>query len=207
MLIDFKDYFILATASYSKKSIKKFDFNGNEIEEIKNSKERTYFIDVYYDIKFNKIYILTANEGNIKVYNYKNNEVKNIYCDNSNSFHKSLIVYENDLTKKIIESCEDGNIRIWDFNSGELLNKIKISNKRLYEICLWNEKYIFVGCEDGTIKLVELNNNLIIKSLLGHNNKALTVKKIILPQYGECLISQGYKADKIILWSYKNQIN
>ena len=201
LLIDFKDYFILATASYSKKSIKKFDFNGNEIEEIKNSKERTYFIDIYYDIKFNKIYILTANEGNIKVYNYKNNEVKNIYCDNSNSFHKSLIVYENDLTKKIIESYEDGNIRIWDFNSGELLNKIKISKDKLFGICLWDNKYLFVGCSDKTIKLVNLNKNLIINSLKGHNNNVDTIKKIIHPQYGECLLSQGYESDKIILWT------
>ena len=99
------------------------------------------------------------------------------YCDNSNNVHNSIIIDDKSLIIKIIESCEDGNIRIWDFYSGELLNKIKISNKRLYEICLWDNKYIFVGCEDNTIKLVETNMNLIIKSLKGHNNKVLTVKK------------------------------
>ena len=129
------------------------------------------------------------------------------YCDNSNNVHNSIIIDDKSLIIKIIESCEDGNIRIWNFYSGELLNKININNKKIYEICLWNNKYIFVGCEDGTLKLVELNNNLIIKSLEGHNKYVLTVKKIIHPKYGECLLSQGYEYDKIILWLNKNQIN
>jgi WD40 repeat protein len=188
-------------------SIYVFDFNGHKIKEINDSKDPTYFIDIYYHINFDKNYIITGNKCYIKVYDYKNNEIMLKYCDNSNNYHNSIIIDDKSLIIKIIESCEDGNIRIWNFYSGELLNKIKISNKRLYEICLWDNKYIFVGCEDNTIKLVELNNNLIINNLKGHNNIVLTVKKIIHPKYGECLLSQGYTDDKIILWSNKNQIN
>ena len=200
-LTDYKQNYFLTSCSFNnKQSIKIFDFNGNEISEIKDSKEQTFFIDVYYDIKFNKIYILTGNNGNIKVYDYNNNKVKNRYCDNSNSCHKSIKIHDNDSIIKIIESCEDGIIRIWDFNSGELLNRIKINNKELNGICLWNNNYLFVGCADNTIKLVEFNKNIIINSLEGHNSKVLTFKKIIHPQYGECLLSQGYKNDKIIIW-------
>ena len=36
---------------------------------------------------------------------------------------------------------------------------------------------------------------------MGHNDKVLTVKKIIHPQYGECMLSQGNYDDKIILWT------
>lgn len=37
----------------------------------------------------------------------------------------------------------DGNIRIWDFNSSELLKKINISKNDLYSICIFNKKEIF----------------------------------------------------------------
>ena len=141
------------------------------------------------------------------MYDYNNNEVMQKYCDNINKCHNSIIIYKKDLIIKIIDSWEDGNIRIWNFYSGKLLKKIKISNSALYGICLWNEEYIFIGCKDQTIKLVGLNKNQIINSLKGHDNRVLTVKKIIHPLYGNCLISQGYKNDSIILWSNKSTNN
>ena len=59
---------------------------------------------------------------------------------------------------------------------------------------------MFVGCSDKTIKLIELNNGLIIKSLKNHDNSVITVKKIIHPKYGECLVSQNSGKSKIKLW-------
>ena len=63
--------------------------------------------------------------------------------------------------------------------------------------------YLFVGCSDKTIKLIELYNGLVIKSLTGHNDVVLTIKKIDHPQYGESLITQGAGDDQIKLWTYK----
>ena len=185
--------------------IKVFDFKGCKIKEIKESKEQTFFIDTYYDIKFNKIYILTGNNGFIKAYDYNNNEVKNKYCGNSKSYHNSIFVNDYDLILKIIESSEDGNIRIWNFNSGELINKINVSDKSLFGICLWDKDYLFIGCADNTIKLIDLNKNKIINNLKGHDNKVVTIKKINHPKYGKCLLSQGYENEKIKLWSIKDK--
>ena len=66
-------------------------------------------------------------------------------------------------------------------------------------MCLWNNDYLFVGCDDTSIKLVELKKGIVFKSLNSHNTKVLTVKKIILPQYGEVIISQGYDSH-LKLW-------
>ena len=44
----------------------------------------------------------------------------------------------------------------------------------------------------------------MIKNLESHDNYVLTIKKINHPSYGECLISQGFKKDKIKLWIIKN---
>ena len=95
-----------------------------------------------------------------------------------------------------------GFILIWNFHSGKLLNKIKVINDYLRSICLWNSDFLFVGCYDNSIKLIGLNEGNIIKSFYGHNEPVITIKKIICPEYGECLITQGL--NDIILW--KNNI-
>ena len=101
----------------------------------------------------------------------------------------SIIINNNKNIIKLIESSGDGNIRIWNFHSGLLLNKIKITKEYLNGICLWNDNYLFIGSFDKTIKLLELNNKSIVKFLTSHTNYVITVKKIIHPKYGECLIS------------------
>ena len=86
------------------------------------------------------------------------------------------------------------------FHSGKLLNKINVYNDWLNSICLWNKDYLFVGCDDKSIKLIDLNTNKVIKDLNGHKNRILSIKKIIHPKYGECLISQDADESQIKLW-------
>ena len=184
--------------------IKIYDFNGNKVKEINDSNDRTCFIESYYDNKLSKNFIITGNYDCIKSYDYKENKIYHIYYDNDKQNHFSLIMNNKEGIIQIIESSEDGNIRIWNFHSGELLNKIKTGNDNLFGICFWNNDNIFVGCEDKTIELIDLNKGVIIKNLIRHRNNVITVKKIIHSKYGECLISQGYANDQIKLWKIKN---
>ena len=185
--------------------IKSFDFSGNEIKEIEGSNENTSFIDTFYDKKTSTIFILTGNSNYVKSYNYDKNEVFRKYSDNYNNNHLSIIISNTEEGEvRLIESCYDGNIRIWDFYAGLLLNKIKIGDNWLYGICLWNAKYLFVGCSDKTIKLIDLREAYIVKNFKGHNNSVLTIKKVNHPQYGECLLTQGYDDEPIKLWINKN---
>ena len=181
--------------------IKVYDLKGYKIKEIKNFTDNILFIDIYYDIELSQNFILTGNRGYIHSYNYNKNEIYHKYedNDNNNQSHCSIIINDKEEIIKLIESCYDGNIRIWNFHSGELIKKIKVANW-LYGICLWNNKYLFVGCIDKTIKIIELKRGIIIKNLEGHNNRVLTIKKIIHPKNGECLISKGWKDEQIKLW-------
>ena len=81
-----------------------------------------------------------------------------------------------------------------------MLKKIKVINKWLYGICLWNSDYLFVGCEDNIIRLIELKTGRIIENLNAHNNKVFTVKKIKHDKYGEFFLSQGFLNKGIKLW-------
>ena len=185
--------------------IKVFDFTGKKIKEIEGSNENTSFLDIYYDKKLLKNFVITGNSNYVKSYDYDNNEIFKKYSDNYNNNHLSIIINNNNIDEVIlIESCYDGNIRVWNFYSGLLLNKIKIGDNWLYGICLWNDQFLFVGCSDKTIKLIDIKESYIVKNFKGHNNPVLTIKKISHPQYGECLISQGYNEDPIKLWINKN---
>ena len=69
---------------------------------------------------------------------------------------------------------------------------------------MWNNEYIFIGCDDKTIKLIELEKGIIIKELKDHKKEAISIKTIIHPNYGKCLLSQGNGEDTIKLWINKN---
>ena len=182
--------------------IKVYDYRGNIIKEIKNSDDDTYFIDDYYDNKLSTNYILTGNLGYVKAYDYKNNKLYYKYSDNDNKIHSSIVINGVDKNIDLIESSDDGNIRIWDFHLGILLNKIKISFGQLYGICLWDKNFLFVGGNE-TIRVINIRYKKTIKILKGHKNWVLTLKKIHLPFFGECIISQGFD-EKIKLWINKS---
>ena len=183
--------------------IKVFNFKGIKINEINNSNDNTLFIDIYYDNISSNNYIITGNKDYIKSYDYNNNKLYKIYSDNNIGFHYSIIINKKDEHIELIESCEDGNIRIWGFHSAELIKIINIIKGPLFDICLWNNEYLFVGCVDNIIKIINLKNGAIIKDLVGHNNRVITIKKISHPLKGDCIISQGWVENKIRLWINK----
>ena len=180
--------------------IKVFDFQGNKIKEINNSNDKTYFIDSFFDNITMKNYIITGNENYVKAYDYNKNELYYKYYDNDNRGHFSInVIYDGNILK-LIESCFDGNIRIWNFHYCILLNKIKISNSALFGISLLNNNQLLVGCEDKTIKLIDLKNSIIIQNLNNHNKWVVSIKKINHPKLGDLIISQGYDNDHIKIW-------
>jgi hypothetical protein len=122
-------------------NIQIFDFDGNIVQKIHKSNKSTFSLDTYYDNKLNKNYIITANLNYVISYDYSNNELYHKYDDNGKGYHFSLIIHNSEDIIKLIESCEDGIIRIWHFHSGLLLNKIKIIDDNLNGICLLNDNY------------------------------------------------------------------
>ena len=187
--------------------IKIFDFNGQKVKEINNSNENSFFIDNYYDKYLNKNYIITGNNDSVISYDVDSGEIYHRYKDNGIRIHPEVIIKSNEEIIKLIESSDDGSVRIWNFHSGLLLKNISLRGNVFKGMCLWNDNYLFVGCEDQTIKLIELNNGIVVKDYKGHNNEVVTIKKILHPQYGECLLSQGWEEDQIRIWILNNDPN
>lgn len=132
--------------------IKIFDFNANKIKEIENSGESTIFIDSYYDQNLSKNYILASYKDYVKSYNFDNNKLYQKYYDenmnktyeNPNPSHSNIIIINDENIIKLIESCTDFYIRIWNFHSGLLLIKTRVC-RGLNHICLFDNNYIVFG--------------------------------------------------------------
>ena len=118
LLNDNDNIYILTTNSNlygDSEAIKVYDIYGNKIKEIADSSESTSFIDTYYDKKLSNIFIITGNSNYVKSYDYIKNEEFLKYSDNYNNNHLSIIICELEELTKLVESCYDGNIRIWNF--------------------------------------------------------------------------------------------
>ena len=184
-------------------SIKVYNFEGTLINEIKNSKENTYYIDSYFDRTNSKLYIISCNYDYVKSYDYINNEIYYKYYDCKSNYRCSSRIIETKEIVKLIESASDGIIRIWNFHSGNLIKKIYVSNLCLYGICIWDNDNIFIGSADNNIKLININKNKIY-NISGCNNWICTISKINHKKYGNCIISQGIKDEQIKIWIIKN---
>ena len=197
-------YIFISTSNLTQNSIsgpiKIFDLNGQKIYEINNSNENTLFIDSYYDTLLSKYYIVTGNINFAQSYDLKQNDIYRRYNDHSKYNNFSIIVKDFEGVIKLIQSCTDGYIRIFNFHSSLLLNKIKIGNQKFYGIYLWNDNFLAVGCQDKSIKIVEMKNGVIVNNMISHNNEVITIRKIFINEYGECLITQDLGKSQIIIW-------
>ena len=194
--------YIVTSCSTNSEEIKIFDFSGIFIKSIQDSKEKTLYVDNFFSKKNNKTYIISGNDGNVKSYDYSDNKLYHTYNDHADAWHCSIkTLYEGDKVK-LIDSCwKDDYIRIWDFNEGLLLNKIRTNGTNIKCIYIYNENIIFVGCYDKSIRMIDIKNEKNIKTFLGHKDWVCSINKIIHPKYGECLVSQGLGSNEMIkIW-------
>ena len=196
--------------------LKIYDLNGNLIKEIPDSNGKTFFLDIFHDIKHSKIYIISVNKDFVKSFDLSNDSCYKKYNDQQigkgkkinfdGYFYCSVVNYFEDNDEvQLIVSGDDCFIRIWDFHKGNLIKKIETDKNCIFSLCLWNENYLFGASEDARIKLIDMKAGVIINELNGHNKKVCSIKKIIHDKFGECLVSQGFRKDQIILWRNKNE--
>ena len=104
-------------------------------------------MNIFYDKNLDKYFIVTGIEKGVISYDYQEFKIYKQYIEKNDDLflddHDSIIIIQEKEFVKIIESCEDGCIRIWDFHSANLLNKIEVCESKLHGICLWNKKFLF----------------------------------------------------------------
>ena len=201
-----ENYAYIISSSYSEyDDIKIFSLQGNDLGKIKNSMEdKSYFLDVYFNKKQKKYYIISANNKNVKSYDFSNKNLYKKYFDgNSNNDHMSAKIYENKGGEEInlIESSVEGYVNIWNFHSGQILKKIECCKGiQLRGLCIWDDDNLFVGGDDNSIKLIDFKNGKLLKSFSGQSGTICSLAKIFIPKLGDCLISGANNYEQIKLW-------
>ena len=212
--------------SYDKDNINVYNLKG-ELEKF-ICKEPILYFEVFYDKKTNINYIICSIKINpmklkkmidvkyIKSYNFNKNA---IYCsyEGVDKIQNMRVIY-NDNKYILIGGNSIGVIGIWNFDTGKLLKKFnaysKYKSDNFCSICLWNNNYLFISCfdnkecskkekKDNFIKLMDLKNGNIKMIFYGFEEAITTIKKEIIPIYGECLIIQE-KSGKIKLFINKD---
>ena len=180
-------------------AVKIFDLKGNYISSIKcYDKKNFHLIYYYFDKGTKQKFIILTSMNKVKSYNLS--KQKKYFDYNSPENHQIVIHNSKNITKLIDGGYEQ--INIWNFHTGELLNVIRVGEGKFFRgICLWDDQYLLLGNENR-ILIIDINKQSSVGVLNAHFNFVLTIKKIIIPKYGECLISQGLKNDQIKLWIF-----
>ena len=185
----------------------KINQKNMEYQKMNNSMDNTNFLGVYYDNNLNP-YILAGNFGNVKIFDFSKKKLLNTYIDyNKQINYLSIIIKENEnKNKNLIVTGADGFLRIWDFNSNNLICKIYSEvDKWLIGLCQLNNQYILATCWDGNLKEFDLLSNTFVTSFKGNNNEnniednpLFTVKKFEIG--GKIFLVSHSKKGIIQLW-------
>lgn len=73
---------------------------------------------------------------------------------------------------KIVSTGHDGQLRIWDVKTGQLLNSIDASNSSLWALDIsMDGNYAVTGGADTIVKLWDLNTSKLLKEFRGHQGQ------------------------------------
>ena len=171
-------------------------------KEIVTSINTNIFIDTYYDERQSKYYIIVGNNFHVSSYDFTKFLLYHKYEISNSTNHKTAKVYSETKTNivKIIFPCREGYLVIFNFHSGELINKIFCGTDNLIGLCLWADNFIFTGGQNKKLKLVDLNLKSVIKELNEHNQWICSIKSIKHNTLGQILITHGLD-NKIKLWA------
>ena len=185
-------------------SIKIFDFTGKFLEKSIKVSDYVNLLDIYYYKREKKFCIINANSHDIRIYNFDDLKIYKTYIEKNSSSHAHVIIYEDEKEDKVhlIDSDMKGFIHIWDFDTEECLKTIFLQTI-INGICFWNEKYIACTGRDKKIKIVDIKEAKIVRLITGHEKETISVQKVNIPKYGDCLVSHG-KDGLLKVWSYLN---
>ena len=181
--------------------IKIFDLTGTKIKEINNSNEATYTVDCYYDKKLSKIFLITNNDYHIKSYDFYENKLYHKYMNSSSIKYMTSggFIYDNEDIIKLVEPDNCGNLKFWNFHTGDLMKIINIGIEHLDDICFWNNNLLFISTFEEGLILYDINKEKCIQKYKV-NGKIIAIRKIIHPEFGECILTHYHGASPIQLW-------
>ena len=188
----------LITSCFDDKVLKVFNFNSELIKKINNVNQIRY-VDIEYDKKTNKNYIITYGNKNSCSFEYDSGEIFNIYNNGEKYITNNVLIKEIESKKFLIETTNKGFLNFYDFYSGKILFHNNYNNIALYKILDWNNEYLLVSTNNRLI-IFNIKLKKFIKELIEEINIDY-IDKFIHPEFDESLITKNLYGG-ITMWSF-----
>ena len=168
-----------------------------------------YFSDSYYDDNKGESFIIVGTEKSLKSYIYclDNIKVYHEFSDGTEIRHNFAMIKKEKEIAKLFDGSDDGYIRIWNFHTGELLNKILIcKNFRVFCFDFLDDKYIICGTSKNIIEVFDIETKKFIKKLEGYFQNPYCIKAINITNDVQYLFAYSgtYKEIEILKISKKD---
>ena len=188
----------LITSCFDDKVLKVFNFNSELIKKINNAIQ-IRFVDIEYDKKTNKNYIITYGNYNSCSFEYDSGEIFNIYNNGEKYITNNVLIKEIESKKFLIETNNKGFLNFYDFYSGNKLFHNNYNNMALYKILDWNSNYLLISTNNRLI-VFDIKSKKFIKELFEELNIDY-IDKFIHPDFGESLMTKNLYGG-ITMWSF-----
>ena len=185
-------------------NLENINLNENIINVLDNN-NKVNNLDTFFSKKQSQLYLINCNERNVNVYQNPLGEYTNItFSKNDSKFHLSAFIVERNNKIQLFDSNING-IYIWDINNNENpILEISLENSIIYDICLWNNNYLFASTNIGLKQInIKENNNKTIDDSLNISNK---IRKIYSPEKGHSIIGIDSNHN-LCLWAFQVPIN
>ena len=205
---DIEDSYIIISINNTSKDINKSGTkiyslnNGKFIKCIDNSNQiKVLYLLSWYNKRSNQYYIIQFGNESIVINSLSNNELYSEFIQKPEDFHYSGFIYKKNKHEYLLSCSKNGYINIWDLYNKNLHLSIYSDNSKLMSIIKWNDKYAIASDLNNSIKIIDIEKLKIVHNIEGeHTESVKCIKKIYLPNYGECLLSSGID-EKIKLWA------
>ena len=135
--------------------------NNNNIIKIINNYEKINYLNTFYYLKEKKLYLITCSDDNLNVIEnpfYENTKI--FFNHNNDKYHLRAFMIERNDILELFDSNLNG-IFVWTINNNkipQLKLHIDINNSIPYDICLWNNDYLWASTSSGFF-FIKINEN------------------------------------------------
>lgn len=173
----------------------------NQKNKLANSKDNCNYLETF-DVA-NQPFIIAANLGNVKIFDFEQKKLIKIFSDNNNSINYLSAVIQTYADKAcLIVTSSDGFLRIWDYhNPSIIIYKIQsYLDNWLIGLELIDNRFLLAGRADGSIKEFDLLKNYVAYTFpRSDKNDPLFTLKFIQINGQNYLFSHSHKG-LIELW-------
>ena len=206
-LVDNNQYYIIKKFNLYNEPYQVYDLKTNKIKNLTDTNGDIFFDIIFYDNNSNKNYLIFGCQGYIQSNLFGENKIYNIYKDSDDikEIHKKIIINNKDDEIQLIDLSfmDDDNIktiRIWNFHTKKLINKIKLKEKIfINSLCISNNKeYLIFWSNQNEIKSINIKNGKIDIISKGGAYKQLALYSWTYPAFDYVILLSVPKSEKLL---------